>query len=57
MYFCCFQRADDPAVWFWCREGEITSLDTHVEPRSLFEAQLRNRRQAQGVAPGGAPRL
>ena len=57
MYFCCFQRADDPAVWFWCREGEITSLDTHVEPRSLFEAQLRNRRQGQGTAPGGAPRL
>ena len=38
-------------------EGEITALDTHVEPRSLFEAQLRNRRQAQGTAAGGAPRL
>ena len=55
--FCPFWRADGLTDGHWCREGEITSLDTHVEPRSLFEAQLRNRRQGQAVAGGGAPRL
>ena len=57
LYFCPFWRADGLTDGHWCREGEITSLDTHVEPRSLFEAQLRNRRQGQGTAGGGAPRL